>query len=206
MGWGKIEITVSFIQVGFFPIYDSGDMSLQRKSLLFWFLNQKKILSFFKAVEMVRVTQRNTMFPGNWSWAIQAGCLASWLTQTVTLLLWASLQSPSVFEILHVFERSSFLPNNLVLLQCLSILVWVYKGERNSAASWVTFIQCWLLKDSCSGDRCLHLLLILFRNIRPVCCHGSLLYQNLSAILVLHPAFLLSHLFSWRLKSLPELH
>lgn len=35
MGWGKIEVTVSFIQVGFFPIYNSRDMLLQRKSLLF---------------------------------------------------------------------------------------------------------------------------------------------------------------------------
>lgn len=151
MGWGKIEVTVSFIQVGLFPIYDSRDMSLQRKSLLFWFSNQKNILSFFKSVEMVRVAEKHKMFPRNGRRTIQAGCLASWITQTMRLLHWASLQSPSEFEILHFFERSSFLPNNLVLLQCLSILVWVYKGERNPTASWVIFLQCWLLKDCVLG-------------------------------------------------------
>lgn len=36
-GGGKIEVTVSLIQVGFLPIYDSQDMSVQRKGRLFWF-------------------------------------------------------------------------------------------------------------------------------------------------------------------------
>lgn len=115
-----------------------------------------------------------------------------------TFALGFSIEPFSVYGILHFFQRSSFLPNNLILLQCLSMLMKVYKGERNPTASWVIFIQCWLLKHSCSGDRCLHLLLILFRNTGPICCHGSLLYQDLSAILVLHPAFLFSHLFSVR--------
>lgn len=62
-GGGKIEVTVSLIQVGVLPIYDSQDMSVQRKHRLFWFLNQKKMLPFFfTSVEMVRVTQRNMKY------------------------------------------------------------------------------------------------------------------------------------------------
>lgn len=115
---------MSLSQVGFLPIYDSRDMSLQRKRLLFWFLNQKKILPFFKSVEMGRVTQRNMKCFQGIEEDYQSG-IYGLLDNTghETSSLGFSTELLSVYERLHFFERSSFLLNNLVLLQCLSMLM-----------------------------------------------------------------------------------
>lgn len=79
---------------------------------MFRFLNQKKILPFFKSVEMGRIAQRDMKclqgieedYPSG-----MYGLLDS--TGHETSSLGFSIELFSVYEVLHFFERSSFLLN-----------------------------------------------------------------------------------------------
>lgn len=93
----------------------SQDMSMQRKDQLFRFLNQEKILPFFKSVEMVRVTQRNMKyFPRIKEEYLSRTCGLLDNTSRDTSSLGFCIERFSVHEIPHLFERSPVLFNNFV--------------------------------------------------------------------------------------------